>query len=71
MFRQPTVEYLSLILLEGCVEMYPIKVAGICYWLTLTSVTKVQVFVIFVNFYQCFIEDFSHVSKPLHQLTKK
>jgi len=30
-----------------------------------------QVFVIFVNFYQWFIEDFSHVSKPLHQLTKK
>jgi len=51
--------------------MAPVKVAGVCDWLTLTSVTKVQSFVGFVNFYQQFIQDFSHVSKPLHQLTKK
>ena len=71
MFRQPMVEYLSLIFLEGWVEMDPIKVAGICDWLILTSVTEVQLFVRFVNFYQQFIQDFSHVAKPLHQLTKK
>src|SRR5882724_1863677 len=29
------VEYLGLILLEGCVEMNLIKVAGVCDWLTL------------------------------------
>jgi len=71
MFRQPMVEYLSLILSEGRVEMDPIKVAGICDWLTWMSVTKVQLFVGFVNFYQLFIQDFSHEAKPLHQLTKK
>jgi len=27
--RQPTVEYLSLILLEGRVKMDPVKVAGV------------------------------------------
>jgi|SRR5882724_590241 len=52
MFGQPMVEYLDFFLLEGCVEIDPIKVAGICDWLTLTSVTKVQLFVGFVNFYQ-------------------
>ena len=51
--------------------MDPIKVAGVCDWPTLRSVTKVQSFMGFVNFYWCFIQDFSHVTKPLHQLTKK
>ena len=71
MFGQPTVEYLSLILSEGWVKMDPVKVAGVCEWLTPTSVTKVQSFVRFVNFYRQFIQDFSHVTIPLHQLTKK
>src|SRR5882672_10064936 len=70
-FRQPMVEYLSLILSEGRVEMDPVKVAGICDWLTLRNVTEVQSCVRFVNFYWRFIQDFSHVAKPLHQLTKK
>src|SRR5882672_2604656 len=51
-FRQPMVEYLSLILSEGCVEMDPVKVAGICDWLTPRNVTKVQSFFGFINFYQ-------------------
>ena len=50
-FGQPMVEYLSLILLEGCVEMDPVKVAGVRDWLTLRNITKVQSFVGFVNFY--------------------
>jgi len=71
MFGQSIVEYLGLILSEGHVEMDPIKVAGICDWPTPKNVTKVQSFVGFINFYWCFIQDFSHVSKPLHLLTKK
>src|SRR5882724_5517573 len=65
------VEYLNFILSEGCIEMDPIKVAGICDWPTLRNLTKVQSFIGFVNFYQRFIQDFSHIAKPLHQLTKK
>src|SRR5882672_10213409 len=71
MFGQPTVEYLSLILSEGCIEMDPVKVAGVQDWLTPRNVTEVQLFVGFVNFYWRFIQDFSHMAKPLHQLTKK
>src|SRR5882724_3809290 len=70
-FGQPMVEYLGLILSEGHVEMDPVKVAGIRDWLTPRNVTEVQSFIRFVNFYQRFIQDFSHVAKPLHQLTKK
>src|SRR5882724_5860417 len=70
-FEQPTVEYLGLILLEGHMEMDPVKVAGVQDWPTPRNVTEVQSFVRFVNFYRHFIQDFSHVTKPLHQLTKK
>src|SRR5882724_10814125 len=65
------VEYLSIILSEGHMEMDPVKVAGVHDWLTPRNVTKVQSFVGFVNFYQHFIQDFSHMAKPLHLLTKK
>src|SRR5882672_8869406 len=48
-----------------------IKVASVCDWPTPRNITKVQSFVGFVNFYQQFIQDFSHMAKPLNQLTKK
>src|SRR5467141_2360613 len=70
-FGQPTVEYLGLILSEGRVEMDPVKVASVRDWPTPRNVTEVQSFVGFVNFYRRLIQDFSHVAKPLHQLTKK
>src|SRR5882672_2187732 len=70
-FGQPMVEYLSLILSEGHIEMDPVKVASIQDWLTPRNITEVQSFIWFINFYQQFIQDFSHVAKPLHQLTKK
>src|SRR5882724_5854696 len=70
-FGQPTVEYLGLILLEGHVEMDPVKVAGVRDWPTLRNITEVQSFIGFINVYRRFIQDFSHVAKSLHQLTKK
>ena len=70
-FRQSMVEYLSLILLEGHVEMDPFKVASVCDWPTSRNVTEVQSFLRFINFYKHFIQDFSHMAKPLHLLTKK
>jgi len=65
-FKQPRVEYLGLILSEGHIEMDPVKVAGIQDWKTPKNVTKVQSFIGFVNFYRCFVQDFSHIAKPLH-----
>src|SRR5882724_6327638 len=70
-FKQPRVKSLSLILSEGHVEMDPVKVAGVQDWLTPKNVTEVQSFIGFVNFYRHFVQDFSHVAKPLHRLTKK
>ena len=34
-FKCSMVEYLVLVLSEGCVEMDPVKIAGVCDWLTL------------------------------------
>jgi len=51
--------------------MDPVKVAGVHDWPTLRNVTKVQSFVRLINFYQRLIQDFLHMAKPLHQLTKK
>src|SRR5882724_12041899 len=65
-FEQPRVEYLSLILSEGHVEMDLVKVAGVQDWPTPRNVTEVQSFVGFINIYQHFVQDFSHVAKPLH-----
>ena len=65
------IEYISLILLESHIEMDPIKVAGVHDWPTLRNMTEVQSFVGFVDFYQHFIQDFSHVANPLDLLTKK
>jgi len=70
-FKKPKVEYLGLILSEGHVEMDPVKVAGVQDWLTPRNVTEVQSFIGFVNFYWHFVQDFSHIAKHLHQLTKK
>jgi len=70
-FECSKVEDLGLILSEGCIEMDPVKIAGVKEWPTPKNVTEVQSFVSFINFYRRFIPDFSHVAKPLNQLTKK
>ena len=62
---------MGLVLLEGWVEMDPIKITGVRDWLILKNITEVQSFVGFVNFYCRFILEFSHVASPLHCLTKK
>jgi RNase H-like domain found in reverse transcriptase len=51
--------------------MDPVKVAGVTEWPTLTMKKEVQLFLGFMNFYQCFIKGFSHNMKPLFKLTKK
>ena len=51
--------------------MDPVKIAGVRDWLTPKNIMEVQSFVGFVKFYCRFILEFSHVTSPLHHLTKK
>ena len=70
-WEQPCVDYLGLILEEGVMRIDPAKIAGIATWPTPTSVKQVQSFLGFCNFYQPFIYQFSHIARPLNELTRK
>ncbi|KAJ8507306.1 hypothetical protein ONZ45_g10310 [Pleurotus djamor] len=68
-FEQTKVEYLGVLVSEGKVEMDPAKVAGVREWPAPRNVTELQSFVGFVNFYRRFVRDFSHIARPLFNLT--
>ena len=63
-------EYLGVVVSHDLVKMDPIKVAGVMEWLIPTNKKEVQSFLGFTNFYQRFIEGFSHIACPLFNLTK-
>ena len=65
------VDYLGLILEKGVTRMDPAKIAGVRDWPTPTTVKQVRSFLGFCNFYRAFIRGFSHLAKPLNNLTKK
>ena len=69
-FEKTRVEYLGVIVSHNSVEMDPVKVAGVADWPAPGNKKEVQSFLGFVNFYRCFIQDFSHHARPLFELTK-
>ena len=70
-FNKAEVEYLGIIIKEGHVGMDPIKLAAIKQWKPPSSIKGVWLFIEFCNFYQKFIPNFSTITWPLHNLTKK
>jgi hypothetical protein len=70
-FEQTRIEYLGLIIYKGQAEMDPVKVAGVADWPKPQNKKEVQSFLGFTNFYQRFIQDFSHHARPLFDLTGK
>ena len=70
-WESPRIDYLGLILEKGVTCMDPAKIAGVRDWPTPTTVKQVQSFLGFCNFYRAFIQGFSHLAKPLNNLTKK
>jgi len=68
-FHRKEIEYLRLVILENKVAMDPVKVTRVHDWPTLENQTDVQAFIGFINFYCCFIRDFSTIAKPLFDLT--
>ena len=70
-FHAPSIDYLGVIL-EGRVTcMDPVKVAGICDWLTPKMVKDIWSFLGFCNFHHPFIKGFATVARPLNELTRK
>jgi RNase H-like domain found in reverse transcriptase/Reverse transcriptase (RNA-dependent DNA polymerase)/Integrase zinc binding domain/Chromo (CHRromatin Organisation MOdifier) domain/Integrase core domain/Retroviral aspartyl protease len=70
-FEKKQIEYLGMIISENQVEMDPIKVAGVSEWPIPKTLREVRSFLGFLNFYRRFIEGFSEIARPLHDLMKK
>jgi hypothetical protein len=70
-WEAPRVDYLGLILEKGVTRMDPAKIKGIANWPTPMTVKQVRSFLGFCNFYRPFIYHFSHIARPLNELTRK
>jgi len=65
------VEFLGYIIGRDGIKMSEGKVRAMLSWETPKSLTEVQSFLGFANFYRQFIHDYSRVARPLTELTKK
>jgi RNase H-like domain found in reverse transcriptase/Reverse transcriptase (RNA-dependent DNA polymerase) len=71
-FEQKRVKYLGYIVdCEKGISVDPEKVAAIREWEPPSSVRGIRSFVGFANYYRDFIPMFTHLAKPLTNLTKK
>ncbi len=63
--------FLEVIVSELDLRMNFSKVIVIVSWIISTNLKKIQSFMRFVNFYRCFIKNFSKLVKSFTQLTRK
>jgi hypothetical protein len=70
-FHKKEVEYLGIIVGKGQVKMHPIKVQGITDWPVPTNLHELHSFLGFENYYKDFIQGYSFITHPLHDLTRK
>ena len=71
LFDVEEVEFLRLIVKPDTLAMDPVKLKGIEDWPEPSSVKGVRSFLGFANFYRRFIPNYSELTRPLHELTKK
>src|SRR5260221_363874 len=70
-FHKREVDYLGFIVGKGQVKMDPVKVDALTDWPKPTSVKEMRSFLGFGNYYKGFIDNYSALARPLHELTKK
>ena len=70
-FNMEEILILGVIVGRGQVKMEQEKIKAVKEWKTPTKVKDVESFLGFANFYQCFIQNFSHITKPLNELKGK
>ena len=70
-WRAQEVEFLGYIIGREGIKMSNDKVQAVLSWKIPKSVTEVQSFLGFANFYRRFIQDYSKVARPLTEWTKK
>jgi len=70
-FNMEEIPILGVVVGRGQVKMEQEKIKAIKKWKTLTKVKNVESFLRFANFYQHFIQNFSHTAKLLNELKGK
>jgi len=70
-WKATEVEFLGYIIGRNGIRMSEDKIQVILEWKTPRSLTEVQSFLGFTNFYRRFILNYSRIAKPLTELTKK
>jgi len=70
-WKAPEVEFLGYIIGRDGIKLGKGKVDAMLSWKTPSSLTEVQAFLGFTNFYRRFIQDYFRVVRPLTELTKK
>ena len=70
-FHHTETEYLGFIISQEGIKVDPVKTKAIRTGAKPTRKKEIQSFLGFCNFYRRFIEGFSKIAKPLHQLTEK
>ena len=69
-WRVAEVEFLGYIIGRDGIKMSAEKVEAVLEWKSPSSLTEVQSFLGFANFYRRFIQNYSQVARPLTELTK-
>jgi hypothetical protein len=69
-WRATEVEFLGYIIGRDGIKMSQEKVEAVLSWKSPSSLTELQSFLGFANFYRRFIKDYSGVARPLTELTK-
>jgi hypothetical protein len=70
-FHTDRTEYLGYIISPTGMSMDLEKVRAVVEWREPTNMKGVQSFLGFTNFYRRFIQDFSKITTPLTELTRK
>jgi len=70
-FNMEEIPILGVVVSKGQIQIEQENIKAVKEWKTLTKVKDVENFLGFANFYQCFIQNFSHTAKPLNELKGK
>jgi len=70
-FHQDKIKFLGFIISKDGLQMNDNKVQTVQDWPTPQRIKDIQFFLGFVNFYRCFIQNYSVLTLPLIRLTRK